>query len=114
MPGLQITLYPPIKPNLLLNGTFKKARLAFLISSLYFIGLLITDAYAQDNTDKNINISSSTKMEFLKIPGGCFLMGSNKGFVFEAPAHKVCVDTFYLGKYEVTQKQWTVFQKNNL
>ncbi|MBC8283563.1 MAG: formylglycine-generating enzyme family protein [Nitrospinae bacterium] len=41
-------------------------------------------------------------------------MGSNKGFDFEAPVHKVCVDSFYLGKYEVTQKQWSVFQKNDL
>ena len=41
-------------------------------------------------------------------------MGSNQGFKFEAPVHKVCVDTFYLGKYEVTQKQWDILNKNNL
>ena len=31
-------------------------------------------------------------------------MSSNNGFDFEAPVHKVCVDSFYLGTYEVTQK----------
>lgn len=40
-------------------------------------------------------------------------MGSDKGFDFEAPVHKVCVDSFYFGKYEVTQKQWSVFQKED-
>ena len=24
----------------------------------------------------------------------------------EKPVHKVCVDDFYLGKYEVTQREW--------
>ena len=114
MPESQITVNSLIKFNLFLNKNFRKAGLAFLISTLSFIGLFIPYTDAQGNTEKNMSISPSTKMEFLKIPGGCFLMGSNKGFVFEAPVHKVCVDTFYLGKYEVTQKQWTVFQKNNL
>jgi len=28
-----------------------------------------------------------------------FLMGSDNGFHFEAPAHKVCIDSFYFGNY---------------
>ena len=58
--------------------------------------------------------SPSTQIKFLKIPAGCFKMGFNQGFKFEAPVHKVCVDSFYLGKYEVTQKQWGILNKNNL
>lgn len=45
-------------------------------------------------------------MEFVWIPPGCFQMGSAEGVAAEQPAHKVCVKGFFLGKYEVTQKQF--------
>ena len=31
----------------------------------------------------------------------------------EKPVHEVCVDDFYMGKYEVTQKQWTEVMGSN-
>jgi formylglycine-generating enzyme required for sulfatase activity len=34
-------------------------------------------------------------------------MGSNRGEDRERPVHSVTVKSFYLGKYEVTQKEWT-------
>ncbi len=40
------------------------------------------------------------------IPSGSFLMGSNSGEDDERPLHNVLLDGFYLGKYEVTQKEW--------
>jgi len=45
-------------------------------------------------------------MVFVK--GGCFDMGdtSADGDPDEIPVHKVCVDDFYIGMYEVTQIQW--------
>jgi formylglycine-generating enzyme required for sulfatase activity len=33
-------------------------------------------------------------------------MGSEKGDTDERPVHKVCLEGFWLGKYEVTQDQW--------
>ncbi|MBW6511260.1 MAG: formylglycine-generating enzyme family protein [Desulfuromonadaceae bacterium] len=48
----------------------------------------------------------TTGMEFVLVKGGCFQMGSNKGDSDEKPVHEVCVDDFYMGKYEVTQGQW--------
>ncbi len=51
-----------------------------------------------------------TGMEFVSVPGGCFLMGSpdnEEGRNHrEGPRHEVCVDGFQMGKYEVTQGQW--------
>ena len=49
-----------------------------------------------------------TGMEFVFIKGGCFEMGDafGDGDSAEKPVHEVCVDDFYLGKYEVTQGQW--------
>ena len=51
-----------------------------------------------------------TGMEFVWIPGGCFRMGSPVGesgrHGDEGPEHEVCVDGFWMGKTEVTNKQY--------
>ena len=39
------------------------------------------------------------------VEGGSFMMGSNFDDI-EKPVHKVTVSSFYMGKYEVTQKEW--------
>ncbi|GKT27902.1 formylglycine-generating enzyme family protein, partial [Aduncisulcus paluster] len=56
-------------------------------------------------------------MEFVWVPGGCFMMGSpesEKGRKeYEGPLRKICVDGFWMGKYEVTQEEWlTLMDKN--
>lgn len=52
-------------------------------------------------------------MVFVK--GGCFQMGDifGDGEINEVPVHKVCVDDFYMGKYEITQRQWTEIMGSN-
>ena len=59
----------------------------------------------------------TTGMEFVFVPGGCFQMGSPKSedgrYDDEGPQHKVCLDGFWMGKYEVTQAQWETVMKNN-
>ena len=59
----------------------------------------------------------TTGMEFVYVPGGCFQMGSPKSeddrSDDEGPQHKVCLDGFWMGKYEVTQAQWETIIKNN-
>ncbi|AKB82440.1 hypothetical protein MSBR3_1862 [Methanosarcina barkeri 3] len=53
-------------------------------------------------------------MEFVLIPAGNFMMGSPSGeevIYDEAPIHKVTIeDSFYMGKYPVTQNQWKKFK----
>jgi formylglycine-generating enzyme required for sulfatase activity len=45
--------------------------------------------------------------KFAKIPAGSFQMGSENGDEDEKPLHTVRItQSFYLGKYEVTQEQW--------
>ena len=53
-------------------------------------------------------ISANTDMEFIFVKGGCWRMGDifGEGEPDERPEHEVCVDGFYMGKYEVTQGQW--------
>jgi len=51
--------------------------------------------------------------EFVKIEGGHFQMGSNDGNSDEKPIHRVSVDDFYIGKYEITQAQWKTVMGSN-
>jgi len=47
-------------------------------------------------------------IEFVHVVGGCYCMGTvdEGGPRSSAPVHEVCVDDYYMGKYEVTQAQW--------
>ncbi len=56
-----------------------------------------------------------TAMEFILVKGGCFQMGDNfgEGDNHERPVHEVCLDSYYMGKHEVTQGQWGKVMKNN-
>ena len=51
--------------------------------------------------------------EMVVIKGGCFQMGSDSGGPDERPAHKVCLSSFKIGKYEVRQKFFQNIMKNN-
>ena len=44
--------------------------------------------------------------QMVLVKGGEFMMGDDNGLGNEKPAHKVVVSDFYIGKYEVTQKEW--------
>lgn len=68
---------------------------------------------AQEKVFKN-----SIGMEFIKIPAGSFTMGSDKpsgnSDASETPRHNVTITKpFMIGKYEVTQAQWTAVMGNN-
>jgi len=67
-------------------------------------------------------------VELVYIKGGCYRMGQNAlekkqiiglrgenkysaAYSDEIPQHEVCVDDFYMGKYEITVQQWYTFIK---
>jgi len=56
--------------------------------------------------------SPATGMVLVKIPAGCFQMGGAEEDN-EQPVHQVCLDEFYLGKYEVMQKEWRAVMDSN-
>jgi sulfatase modifying factor 1 len=60
-------------------------------------------------------IDTVTGNEFIFVKGGCFQMGDTfgDGFGWEKPVHEVCVEDFYMAKYEVTQGQWTKVMGSN-
>jgi formylglycine-generating enzyme required for sulfatase activity len=69
----------------------------------------------QENTSTIYNLPTDPKSDFgielVFVKGGAFTMGCTREQTDceedEKPAHKVTVDDFYIGKYEVTQKQWS-------
>ncbi len=58
-----------------------------------------------------------TGMEFVWVPGGCYEMGCGSWdgdcYKYSKPVHEVCVDGFWMGKFEVTQGQWKKVMGNN-
>jgi len=58
-----------------------------------------------------------TGMEFVWVPGGCFLMGSPQKeegrSQDEGPVHEVCVDGFWMGRHEVTNGQFRKFHRDH-
>ncbi len=54
-------------------------------------------------------VEPTTGMEMILVEGGCFQMGDRFGAGRESErlVQQICVKDFYLGKYEVTQGQWS-------
>lgn len=52
-------------------------------------------------------------IEMVLVDGGSFIMGSETGEVDEKPLHCVTVDSFYISKFEVTQKEWHAVTGSN-
>lgn len=62
--------------------------------------------------------SNSIGMDFILVAAGSFTMGTDKNiedaYEDETPQHRVTIsEPFYLGKFEVTQAQWTALMGNN-
>lgn len=58
-----------------------------------------------------------TGLEFVWVPGGCFLMGSPQSeknrAEDEGPVHEVCVDGFWMSRTEITNGQFRKFQTDH-
>ncbi len=50
-----------------------------------------------------------TGIEFVEIPAGCYQMGSTANDPDEQPVHEVCLQSFWLGRTEVTNGQYRRF-----
>ena len=73
----------------------------------------VTDALLDSATKKKvpkeitIDLGNEQKMQFVLIPAGTFVMGSERGPKDERPLHRVVISKpFYMAKHEVTQSQW--------
>jgi formylglycine-generating enzyme required for sulfatase activity len=83
--------------------------------------------FAEPEPEKKVNVTpltgkiykNSIGMEFIEIPAGEFLMGCSNSDTEcdenrERPQHYVMItNSFYIGKYEVTQGEWKKVMGNN-
>jgi formylglycine-generating enzyme required for sulfatase activity len=57
---------------------------------------------------------AAAAVNMVPVPAGTFQMGSNNGDRDEKPIHQVTISKpFYMGKYEVTQKEWVEVMGSN-
>ena len=61
---------------------------------------------------KREEITSSFPI-MVSVEGGTFQMGSSKGDAVEQPVHPVKINSFYISKHEITQKQWRTIMNSN-
>lgn len=61
---------------------------------------------------KEITQMEIPDIEMIYVQGGSFMMGNNANDECK-PVHKVTLDDFYIGKYEVTQYLWEAVMGNN-
>ncbi|HAM52992.1 MAG TPA: hypothetical protein DCP92_20690, partial [Nitrospiraceae bacterium] len=61
------------------------------------------------------SVYAAPQIEMVYVKGGCFQMGDvfGDGDSDEKPVHEVCVNDFYIDKYDVTQGQWKAIMGNN-
>jgi len=85
------------------------------ISIMCFAGTLSIN-YNNGTTSTEIDFSEIVKMQiapkgFVVVEGGTFQMGDHfaEGNSNELPVHTVTVSDFYMGKYEVTQAEWSAY-----
>jgi len=86
-------------------------------SHQYYTPPVQSQAYV---TNRFTNYTETTKglnLEMVAVHGGAFIMGSSgeqgNEYYNETPVHKVTVSDFYIGKFEVTQKQWVAIMGTN-
>lgn len=66
------------------------------------LGLLSLYAYEEYTNEKDGSV-------LIHIPASSFIMGKSPGYPNEGPPHKVYLDDYWIGKYEVTNKQFCEF-----
>jgi len=62
------------------------------------------------DTERTVSLDLAPHIDMVRIEGGCFMMGSPADEAErdsdEGPQHEVCLDTFEIGRYEVTFADW--------
>ena len=92
---------------------------------LFSVMLLLTNSGCAVKSNKDASTPAPffkdpiIGMEMVYVEGGCYKMGDVFNYIGpeqnpgEKPVHKVCIDGFYIGKYEVTQEQWKAIMGSN-
>ncbi len=85
------------------NGKRAEKQVLISLGSAVKFSLAITSATLQTEYSET---TSGLNIEMIFVQGGTFQMGNNSGVDNEKPVHAVTLSAFFIGKTEVTQKQW--------
>ena len=69
------------------------------------------DSIAQNQTENTAQSKNIAKDGMVFIEGGTFTMGTNDGLPYEAPAHEVSLESFWIDEAEVTVAEFEKFVK---
>jgi formylglycine-generating enzyme required for sulfatase activity len=61
---------------------------------------------AHDPTLPEHQMIDEYDVEMVFVPSGCFFMGSDRGDIDERPVREVCLESFWIDRYEVTNSQF--------
>lgn len=102
---------------------FMNVSISAIVLGTLLVGLVMLTSGCSDISDGSLlfeqkTINNSIGMEFVLIPAGEFNMGSPSDEEdrekYESPLHTVKIENaYYMGKYEVTQKQWVEVMGSN-
>ncbi|HOH97056.1 MAG TPA: SUMF1/EgtB/PvdO family nonheme iron enzyme [Candidatus Cloacimonadota bacterium] len=83
-----------------------------LIIALIAVAALVSSCWKMDNP---LDPNNWSPVQMVLIPGGNFVMGDTwgEGDPNELPTQSVTLNSFYMGKYEVTQGEWQVVMGTN-
>ena len=79
----------------------------FNITALYLLILLLS-------VSPYVFVFAQGAENMIRIPAGTFTMGSDTRAADEKPMHKVYLDAYYIGKYEVTNAEYYEFWKQQV
>jgi formylglycine-generating enzyme required for sulfatase activity len=70
----------------------------------------VESASPQSPETRSIALGDDVDLKLVRIPAGRFVMGSDRGYVNEAPAHWVVIEkAFWMGQFEVSNRQYACF-----
>lgn len=85
----------------------RKMRLILILTVVVMLSVMVLGC------DKKTTKPSATPAKMILVPGGSFTMGdaTGEGFSDERPTHTVTLNSFYIGKYEVTQAEFSKYMQ---
>ena len=101
----------------------RKLKKRWLVAILLAVLILLPSAYflffvKRKNTPLQVAaFEKALNMEMVRVEGGTFMMGSDSvsdpmADSDERPLRKVALSTFYIGRYEVTLRQWDAVMRH--
>lgn len=89
----------------------KKSRLLFLLWTSFLLHSMVIPSITDAGNPPQTITHKKDNSTMIMIPEGTFNMGADGWHGDSMPIHKVKIDSFYLDKFEVTNRQYLAFVK---